>query len=200
MGNDKFRNKYRNPSARAVWHDYNGGAYFITICTAGRNCYFGHIENEEMVLNVLGQKLNDLILNIPTHHPYAEITVYQIMPNHVHLIVFIDEMLQINHTTGHEDADGRDVACRVSVETPETTQIKNEKIQVIADKCGLLSTAMGGMKSTMTRFANDKKMEFGWQTRFHDHIIRDAEEYCRIEQYIRNNPATWMDDKFYTTE
>ncbi len=73
-------------------------------------------------------------------------------------------------------------------------------MQTIADKCGLLSTTMGGMKSAMTRFANDNKMEFGWQTRFHDHIIRDAEEYCRIEQYIKNNPATWMDDKFYSAE
>jgi hypothetical protein len=192
-------NKYRIPSARAAWHDYNGGFYFITICTAGRKCYFGHIEHEKMILNVLGQKLNDKIRDLTNHHPYAVITVDQIMPNHLHLIVCIDEMMQKNH----RDADGRDVACRVSMnnpDNPETPVIKNEKMQAIADQCGLLSTAMGGMKSSLTRFAHDNKIEFGWQTRFHDHIIRDEEEYCRIEQYIRNNPAIWRDDKFYTGE
>jgi putative transposase len=88
---DKFLNKYRIPSARAVWHNYNGGDYFITICTSGREHYFGEIVNGEMHLNVLGQKMNDTIAEIPTHHPYAKISVYQVMPNHVHLIVCIDE-------------------------------------------------------------------------------------------------------------
>jgi len=40
-------------------------------------------------------------------------------------------------------------------------------------------------------------MEFTWQTRFHDHIIRNNDEYQRIQQYIINNPAKWCDDKFY---
>jgi hypothetical protein len=52
---DKFQNKYRIPSARAVWHDYNGGDYFITIYTAGKEHYFGEIKNGEMMLNTLGQ-------------------------------------------------------------------------------------------------------------------------------------------------
>jgi putative transposase len=47
----KFQNKYRIPSARAEWHDYNGGVYFITICTAGREHYFGRIENDRMQNN-----------------------------------------------------------------------------------------------------------------------------------------------------
>ena len=38
---------------------------------------------------------------------------------------------------------------------------------------------------------------FGWQTRFHDHIIRDDEEYQRIANYIENNPTNWGMDKYY---
>jgi hypothetical protein len=34
---------------------------------------------------------------------------------------------------------------------------------------------------------------FAWQTRFHDHIIRNQSEYQRIDQYITNNPAKWGD-------
>ena len=36
---------------------------------------------------------------------------------------------------------------------------------------------------------------FTWQTRFHDHIIRNDEEYQRIANYIDNNPANWGVDK-----
>ncbi len=38
---------------------------------------------------------------------------------------------------------------------------------------------------------------FDWQTRFHDHIIRDDASYQRIRNYIINNPKNWHDDKFY---
>ncbi len=45
---DKFQNTYRIPSARAQWWDYGwNAAYFITICTAHRDCYFGEINPVE---------------------------------------------------------------------------------------------------------------------------------------------------------
>ncbi len=36
MDNEKFNNKYRILSARALWHDYGGSAYFITVCSKNR--------------------------------------------------------------------------------------------------------------------------------------------------------------------
>ena len=192
MGIEKFQNKYRIPSARAVWHDYNGGDYFITICTAHRVHYFGKIVDAKMVLNAVGQKLNELIEDVKTHNPYVEIPVYQIMPNHVHLIVCINGA----------DADCReidsckDAACHVSTTKLKTG--KNEKMQNIAEKCGLLSTVMGGLKSALTKYVHLNKIEFDWQSRFHDHIIRDQEEMNRIAIYIENNPATWENDQFYS--
>jgi REP element-mobilizing transposase RayT len=57
---DKFQNQYRIPSARAIWHDYNGGAYFVTICTKNREHFFGEIENSIMQLTAIGQFLKDL--------------------------------------------------------------------------------------------------------------------------------------------
>ena len=203
MKTDKFQNKYRIPSARAVWHDYNDGDYFITICTKNREHYFGEIVNGEMILNDLGIKLNELIVEIPSHHPYAKTPVYQIMPNHLHLIVCIDGSHVAvcrdvpNRTdVACRDAAGRDAACRDAACHVSTTN--NIKMQEIADQCGLLSTAMGGMKSALTNHARSNKIPFGWQTRFHDHIIRDQEEWERIANYIENNPVSWENDKFYT--
>jgi hypothetical protein len=39
--------------------------------------------------------------------------------------------------------------------------------------------------------------EFAWQSRFHDHIIRNAEEHQRIATYIRDNPRKWPADRFW---
>ncbi len=55
MSDDKFKNRYRIPSARAAWHDYLGGAYFVTICTKDREFYFGKIEDEQMHLSEIGE-------------------------------------------------------------------------------------------------------------------------------------------------
>lgn len=36
-----------------------------------------------------------------------------------------------------------------------------------------------------------------WQKSFHDHIIRNAEDYHRIYEYISGNPLNWRQDCFY---
>lgn len=36
-----------------------------------------------------------------------------------------------------------------------------------------------------------------WQRSFHDHIIRNEDDYTRIAEYIENNPAKWAEDCFY---
>lgn len=60
-----------------------------------------------------------------------------------------------------------------------------------------VSMMIGGYKSAVSKEATKAGLHFGWQSRFHDHIIRDAEEYRRITDYILNNPATWKKDKSY---
>jgi putative transposase len=38
--------------------------------------------------------------------------------------------------------------------------------------------------------------DFAWQTRFHDHIIRNAKSYETIRTYIIHNPANWPADRY----
>jgi len=41
---------------------------------------------------------------------------------------------------------------------------------------------------------------FGFNMRqksFHDHIVRNEEDYYRIAEYIKNNPAQWIDDCYF---
>jgi REP element-mobilizing transposase RayT len=36
-----------------------------------------------------------------------------------------------------------------------------------------------------------------WQKSFYDHIIRNQDDYNRIAEYIENNPARWVEDRYY---
>jgi hypothetical protein len=104
----------------------------------------------------------------------------------------------IRNATGHEFGlvpdDCRDVARRVST----GGMGKSEKMREIANHCGLLPGTIGGIKSAVTRYARANKIDFAWQTRFHDHIIRSQDEMNRIALYIENNITTWKNDKFHT--
>lgn len=50
-------------------------------------------------------------------------------------------------------------------------------------------TIIGSYKSVVNAHAHRLGLPFQWQTRFHDHVIRDAEEYQRISDYISDNVA-----------
>jgi len=45
---------------------------------------------------------------------------------------------------------------------------------------------------------NQNHIMFGWQPRFHDHIIRKTDEMNRIAEYIETNVLRWESDEFYS--
>ena len=94
----KFQNKYRIPSARANWHDYNGGTYFITICTKNREHFFGEIDNGEMVLSEIGKYVDICIKNIETLHENVYVPIYQIMPDHPTVFCMANAILRPHYS------------------------------------------------------------------------------------------------------
>ena len=56
------------------------------------------------------------------------------------------------------------------------------------------------LKSRTTKLANELEGQPGrkiWQRSFHDHIIRDENDYLKIWQYIDENPTRWEEDCFH---
>jgi len=51
--------------------------------------------------------------------------------------------------------------------------------------------------STLKRFCHRDAGLVLFQRSYHDHIIRNEQDYLRIWQYIENNPARWKEDCFY---
>ncbi len=60
-----------------------------------------------------------------------------------------------------------------------------------------LASIIRGFKSSVTKNARVVDTGFVWQSRYHDHIIRNEPEYQRISNYIINNPSQWREDRFY---
>lgn len=77
-------------SIRLEEFDYSQpGAYFVTICTNRRQCLFGDILDEGMILNDAGAIVRRVWQYIPTRFSTAKLDEFVIMPNHVHCIIVI---------------------------------------------------------------------------------------------------------------
>ena len=82
---DRFHNR-KNP--RMKWYDYSQpNYYFITVCTHEKRCIFGH----PGALNRFGQIAEQGILAIGTHFPNVTVDKYVVMPNHIHIILILQE-------------------------------------------------------------------------------------------------------------
>src|SRR5690606_14866409 len=85
--------KHHRRSIRLKGYDYSqAGLYFITICCQDRICRFGHIENSEMIINELGMVAYNEWAKLPERFPNFELDVFQIMPNHIHGIIILNEI------------------------------------------------------------------------------------------------------------
>jgi putative transposase len=60
-----------------------------------------------------------------------------------------------------------------------------------------LASVIRGYKIGVSLYCKQNKIPFGWQSRYHDHIIRNRTEYIKIQKYIQNNPENWKDDINY---
>ena len=85
--------------------DYSAnGAYFITICTHNKECILSNIVGEGLCalpkinLNPIGEEIEKSINYINDYYDNIKIVKHIIMPNHIHLLIEIN-----NQTGGHGD-------------------------------------------------------------------------------------------------
>jgi len=158
---EKYKNKYRSKSARLTGWDYgSNGLYYITICTKNRKHYFGDIVAEQdSVLDYLavlraspiGEIACKNWLDIPNHFSFIQLDEFVIMPNHIHAILFMN---------------------------------KPDKIDWEVNKFGKqsqnLASVIRGFKASVKAYATINHIQFDWQPRYYDHIIRNEKEYFNI--------------------
>jgi len=189
---DKFKGKYRIPSARwASWDYSRNAAYFITICTANRVHDFGEIAGGTMVLTPVGQAAVDCWNEIPAHFPFVVLDGFVVMPNHVHGILVIDK------PDDHPDATVVETQNFASLQWPPEQSEPPQPPNRFGPQSQNLASIVRGYKIGVTKFARLNNLPFVWLARYHDHVIRNPNEHERIRQYILTNPQRWAEDKFY---
>jgi len=156
-----------------------------------------------MQLSKIGEKVNKCWHDIPNHFPHFFLDEFTVMPNHIHGIVLIEKPY-IDNGKRFNVVETRHV---LSLRKTDTGQSKPEKTEESKQSHprfrnqgkNTISSMIGSFKSSVTKYCNENKLPFGWQSRFHDHIIRDNDEFHRIRNYIMNNPANWKEDKFFSS-
>jgi len=174
-----YKNKFRIKSARLDSWDYSSnGYYFITICIKNFRCLFGGIEDDEMVLNQLGEIAVAYWIEIPQHFNNVILDEFVVMPNHVHGIIII------------KNKQSRDVAMQ------RLYRGNYKNMSKISPQSNSLSVIIRSYKSIVVKTINQKfsHINFKWQSLFYDHIIRTEQSLYNIRNYIISNPDKWADD------
>ena len=91
---------------RLAGYDYSSpGGYFITICTKDKRNLFwasNQLVNDYPILTPTGKIVLRCIQSIPILHPDIQLSLFNIMPNHIHLILEIHapKATSIRHIIG----------------------------------------------------------------------------------------------------
>jgi REP element-mobilizing transposase RayT len=204
-------------SIRLYGYDYSqAGLYFITICTKNHQYLFGKIVSSEMQLSSIGEIVQQEWNKSFEIRNELFCDLFTIMPNHIHAILRIENNVAVKRsniethtpvgTHNHVWPHGRASQKGCSYQQGWASQ------QGCASRHGVayrspksISSFVAGFKSSATARINEYRhtpKSAVWQPRFHDHVIRNDDEYYNIVDYIINNPACWEQDKYFvpTTE
>ena len=140
-------------------YDYGqNGAYFITICTENRKHILSDIVGDDahIVPKPYGRIVEKYICNAP------EIEKYVIMPDHIHMIIRLDNGSMWASTP---------------TDMAENTRPKNRVASIVRSIKTLTAKEIGASI---------------FQRSYYDHVIRNQQDYNEIWEYIENNPRKWV--------
>ena len=186
---ERYRNKYRISTVRLPKWDYkNNAAYYVTICTASRRHYFGEIVDKKMYLSKMGIVVRNEWLRTPEIRPDMNLTLdeFVVMPDHFHGIIIIGKNKYNSNTNDHDRGAMHHASIMI--------HSKTKTINRFAPQSKNLASVIRGFKSSVTTFARKHHIEFEWQGRYYEHIIRDDQDFYRIRKYIKDNPLNWKDN------
>jgi len=180
--NREHRKLVKVRSNRLQDYDYaKPGAYFITICTLDRVCMFGKVVSDKMRLNFLGEVVKEELFRSFEIRKELLLDEWIIMPNHVHLIVFLNDLYYGMDTN---EKDRRFEARKKPYRSPKS-----------------ISTFVSGFKGAVSRRLNKIKCVDAtsvWQTNYNDRIIGCDYELEIKRNYIIENPIRWCQDELYS--
>ena len=163
--------KYRRPRLRNGKINYRFGWFFVTFQVFENKSLLGAIVGENCILNELGLAVKGLIETLPKYNPEVYVDCFVVMPNHVHLILKIDD--------------------RPTNEEHHLGKIMRKLKSLAAREYRLLGSR--GMFLGRGGVTPRTKL---WQDNYWEKIVTNHEQLEAIRLYIENNPKRWSTDRF----
>ncbi|MRR09433.1 hypothetical protein EG831_05025 [bacterium] len=172
--------KHRS-SIRLQGYDYSAaGAYYVTICTHDRSCLFGDVVGGVMIMNECGRIVEQELIRTPTIRREIRLDTWVVMPNHVHVIIVIDDVGSQDVAVQPVGATGRSPLPAPRGPSPRS-----------------LGSFIAGFKSSVTMRINQHQNTPGhpvWQRNYYEHVVRNGRSYDTIKRYVLENPLHWGQD------
>jgi len=147
-----------------------------------------------MQLSEIGELADQYWIEIPNLFPFVELGNYVVMPNHVHGILIIHNIHNPTVETRFIASDNNNETRFIASLRKTVGGFSGDKNSMLNDNISKIIRWYKGRCSFECRKINS---DFGWQSRFHDHIIRNSKSFDTIQNYIFENPLKWKNDKFY---
>lgn len=166
-GTEPTTNKvYRRPQLRNNRINYQFGWFFVTFQVTENKSELGAIVGEKCVLNALGEAVVSLIKSLQQYNPEVFVDSFVVMPNHVHLILKIE-----NKLSNGERHLSKIIGKLKSLAAYEYRLLRNN----------------GLARDIGTRL---------WQENYWEKIISSYKQLDAIRVYVENNPKCWSMDRF----
>lgn len=191
----------RKPSMlrRCLDHDYTGRfIYLITLVTQGRLPLFGELQGKSdaipgsddeprIALSPLGKEVQDLFHDIPKWHPEVQPIAIQMMPDHLHGILFVREKMEKHlgqvisgfkagcNKAYRRIVPGQEVPCVVA--SPQHTEQQT------------------GSRQRPPRSAYNRNQGLLFASGYNDRLLLQARQLERWLNYLADNPRRLLAKK-----
>ena len=175
--------KYRRPRLRNAKINYRFGWFFVTFQVLENKSLLGAIVGENCILNELGLAVKGLIETLSKYNPEVYVDCFVVMPNHVHLILKIDD-----RPTNDEHHLGKIMRKLKSLAARE--------YRILAGEGRCPRIPISGRGSTFSGRGGVTPSTKLWQENYWEKIITSHDQLEAIRRYIANNPKRWSTDRF----
>lgn len=121
---------------------------------------------ESLHATELGQVASEYWFRIPANFPFVELDEFVVMPDHIHGILLFNKLADSGWQTNR-----------------------------FGPQSNNLASVIRGFKAGVKSYATTNGIDFQWQSRFYDRVIKNREELQRVRKYIEHNPINWLTEK-----
>lgn len=186
---------------RAEWLNYSGiGLYMITLCVEGRHPVFGYLTGSiratrgssdfpRLIPSALGKLIiNEELPKLRSYYPQIEIWQVALMPDHLHLLLYIREPLPPGKHLGHLIAGFKGGCSRTwwKIKEPAANTTGTTAASVTSIPMMPVTSAPNTAVPATSASGTPRRPLF--EDGYHDRIIKRPGMLENIKRYMSDNP------------